>query len=220
MGDLLSKVIPLSLGAAMSPTVLALALVVLAGKRAVARGAAFVVGVITVLGGLTALGLLGAHHATKSSSADEITSVVDGLAGTLLLLLALGTVLRAYLADPAVPVEEKNPDPTKHAGLLSAFVLGVFIMVTNFSTVLLYLPDMRAISASDVGSSEKALVVLFVFLFVSLPATLPFAFRVFLPGFATRVFAQLHKFISRHQRQIGVAIETLFGVYLVAKALK
>ena len=220
MGELLSKVIPLSLGAAISPTVLALALVILSGRRSIARGSAYLAGVLTVLTGLTALGLIGVHQSTKSASADEITRIVDGIAGTLLLLLALGSVLRAFTTDPAVPAEDEQPDPEKGSGLVSAYLVGVTMMVINFSTILLYLPAMHEISASSVSASDQAVAVMIAFLITSLPATLPFAFRVAVPNLAARVFGRLHAFISRHQRQIGVVIEVVFGVYLVIKAIR
>lgn len=220
MAELLSKVIPLSLGAAISPTVLALALVILSGKRSIARGTAFLAGVLTVLAGLTALGLIGVHQSTRSAAANEITRVIDGMAGVLLLLLALGSVLRACTSDPATPADDEQPDPEKRPGLFSAYLVGIAMMVVNFSTILLYLPAMRAISTSAVPTSEKTIAVVIAFAITSLPASLPFVFRVAVPTFAARVFGGLHAFISRHQRQIGVTIEVIFGIYLVIKALR
>ena len=220
MGDLLSKVLPLALGAAVSPTVLALTLVILSGRRPIARGSAFVAGVLTVFAGLTALGLIGSHQSHKSPAQTEITQVVDLIAGCLLLLLALGTILRSYLTDPATPPEDPTPDPDARPGVFSAFVLGIAVMVVNFSTILLYLPAMREISAARVASAEKVVAVAIALLIASSPAWLPFVFRVAAPGFATRIFGSLHGFIARHSRQIGVAIEVIFGVYLLIKGLR
>jgi hypothetical protein len=220
MGDMLSKVIPLSLGAAISPTVLGLTLVILAGKRSVARGAAFLVGVLLVLGGLTALGLIGVRHGPPSASQVDITRGVDAVAGALLLLLALGTILKSWLRDPAKPGEEARPDADRNPGLLPAFVLGIVIMVTNFSTILLYLPDMRVISDAQVSTSGKIAAVVLAFVITSLPATGPYSFRIVAPNASARVFSGLHEFISRHERSIGVTVELIFGVYLVLKALR
>ena len=140
MGDLLTKVLPLSLGAAVSPTVLGVILVILSGRRAVARGGAYLAGVLLVLAGLTVVGLYGVRDTDPSPATVSIERVVDGIAGVLLLLLALGTVLRAALRDPATPADQPPPDSDRQHGLGGAFVLGIAMMVSNFSTILLYLP--------------------------------------------------------------------------------
>jgi len=220
MGDLLTRLLPLSLGAAISPTVLAVALTVLSGRRAVARGVAYVAGVLLVLGGLTAIGLYGVRRTAPSATTTEIGHVVDGIAGVLLLLLAIGTILRGALRDPAAPPPETAPPPEHQPGLRGAFVLGLAMMLANFSTILLYLPAMHLVSASGVPVGDKAIAVALAFVITSLPATMPLLFRVVAPGPAGRMFDGLHTFITRHQRRIGVTIEVLFGVYLVVKALR
>jgi len=231
MGELLSKVLPLSLGAAISPTVLAVVLVVLSGRRAVARGAAYVAGVLVILAGLTALGLYGVRQVTPSATTTEIERAIDAVAGVLLLLLALSTVLRAVVRDPAAPpdaptkasteapIEASAPGPDGRAGLGGAFVLGLAIMVSNFSTILLYLPAMHIVSTAEVTDRDKALAVVLAFVITSLPAMMPLVVRIVAPGPASRAFGRLHEFITHNQRRIGVTIEVLFGVYLVIKAL-
>jgi hypothetical protein len=220
MGDLLSKVIPLSLGAAISPTVLGLTLVILAGKRSIARGTAFLFGVLVVLGGLTALGLVGVRHGPPSATQVEITRGIDGVAGALLLLLALTTILKTYLRDPSSPTEDSRASADRNPGLVSAFVLGLVVMVSNFSTILLYLPDMRVINDAQVSTSSKVIAIVIAFAITSLPATAPYSFRLCAPKASGRVFAGLHRFIARHERTIGVVVEVIFGVYLVIKAIK
>lgn len=219
MGELLSKVLPLSLGAAISPTVLALALVVLSGRRSVARGAAYVAGVLVILAGLTALGLYGVRKAAPSATTTEIEHIIDGVAGVLLLLLALGTVLRAAARAPSTPVVDTSVPPDPRPGLGGAFLLGLAMMASNFSTILLYLPAMHLISTSTVPDPDKVLAVVIALVITSVPATVPLVFRVVAPTAASRIFGGLHDVIARHQRQIGVAIEVIFGVYLVVKAL-
>ena len=223
MGELLSKVIPLSLGAAISPTVLIVMLLVLSGRRAVARGAAFLAGVLVVLGGLTALGLLISHASHESTIQIEITHAVDVVAGVLLLLLALGTVLKAIAAGragaAAVPADAE-PDPEHAAGLLSAFLIGMAMMVSNFSTILLYLPAMRTVSASTVATADKAVAVIIAFVITSVPATVPFGLRVGMPTASAKLLERMRAFTQRHAKQISVAVEVIFGVYLVLKGVR
>ncbi len=222
MGELLSKVIPLSLGAAISPTVLAVGLIILSGKRPIARGTMYLLGVLSILSALTALGLFGLLSApTDSTTRQDITRVVDGISGVLLLLLAVGAVIRAYVKDPALK-EVPDDDPQKNAGkdgILAPFLLGIGMMVVNFSTILLYLPAMHAIESSSVSASNKTIAVILAFFITALPATAPYAIRIFAPGVAAPAFAKLHVFINKHQHQIAIAIEVIFGAYLLSKAL-
>ncbi len=220
MGELLSKVVPLALGAAISPTVLAVGLLILsAPRRPVARGAAFTAGVLAILAGLTAVGLTLTHHALNGpGQRNPITRAIDGTLGAVLLLLAVTTVLRALTTDKESAGPKAAADPDKHASLWAAFVLGMAMMMSNFSTILLYLPAMREVSASRVAQGDKVVVVAIVFLITSLAATLPLLVRVVAPGPAAGWFAALHGFVTRHQRQIAVVIEVVFGAYLLVKA--
>jgi hypothetical protein len=218
VGELLSKVVPLSLGAAFSPTVLALLLVVLTGKRSVARATAFLVGLFVVFAGLTVLGLAISHSTHASPSRADVTRAIDLMAGALLLLLAVGTLLRGLLREPVThdgPPPKAGHDP----GLVSAFLLGLVIMTTNFSTILLYLPAMRAISAARVSDSDKVVAVALALLITMLPVLVVYLLAVLVPKYSKPLLDRMHVFIDRHQRTIGISIEVIFGVYLVVKGL-
>lgn len=223
MGELLSKVIPLALGAAVSPTVLIVVLLVLSGRRAIARGTAFVAGVLVVLSGLTVLGLLLSKPAHASAVQTDVTRAIDGLVGTLLLLLAARTVMRMILSrrtGSSEPTDTSGTDAQRSTGLVTAFVLGVAMMLSNFSTILLYLPAMHEISTSTVGFRDKVLAVALAFVITSIPATGPLALRLTLPDASARLLDRLRTLATRYQRQIGITIELVFGVYLVVKALR
>jgi hypothetical protein len=218
VGELLSKVVPLSIGAAFSPTVLALLLVVLSGRRSVARATSFLVGLLLVFAGLTVLGLAISHSTHASPNRSEVTRAIDLMAGALLLVLAVGTLLRGLLREPGVP-EEEAPRPERDPGLFSAFLLGVVIMTTNFSTILLYLPAMRAISAARVANSDKVVAVAVALVVTLLPVLVVYLLAVLVPSYSKPVLDRMHGFIDRHQRTIGITIEVVFGVYLVVKGL-
>lgn len=217
MDQLLTKIIPLSLGAAVSPTVLGVLLIVLGGKRAIARGLAYTVGVLTVLAGLTAVGLILTHNAGTDATRVEVTRGIDAVLGVLLLIAAIVTILRSRThSDSGEPVV--TSDPKHESGLIACFVLGLGLMISNGSTILLYLPAMHAISASGVSGSDKALAVAIAFLITSIPATLPMATRIAVPRASARVFERLHLWVTDNQRTITIAIEVILGAFLLYKA--
>ena len=217
MDELLTKIIPLSLGAAVSPTVLGVILMLLGGKRAVARGLAFTVGVLTVLAGLTAVGLILTRNADTDATREAVTRAIDGTLGALLLIAALATIVRAR-THTHTDEPKATADPKHQASISACFLLGLGLMLSNGSTILLYLPAMHAISASGVSGSDKAIAVAIAFLITSIPATAPLTARVAVPTASARLFERMHGFVSAHQRVITITIEVVLGVFLLTKA--
>ena len=219
LGDLLAHVVPLALGAAVSPAVLTVGVLILCStRRPVARGTLFALGSITVVVVLTLLGLtvldrFATHHPSATQRA--VTDGVDVTIGLVLLALALRTALRPR--DPTAHVQAKQP--TDHGGLATAFALGIVMMVTNVSTIVLYIPAMRDIGRADVSEADKVLAVLVVLVIVSLPATLPLLLRVVAPGPSQRALTRLDATITRHRRTIVCIVEVVFGAYLVLKGI-
>ena len=179
----------------------------------------FLLGLLLVFGVITAVGLLLSHTTSSSPAQVSITKTVDAVTGILLLLLALGTILRSFVHNSVAPVGGETKD-AKTPGLTSAFLLGLAIMVTNFSTILLYIPAMRSISASDVSTSDKAVAVAIAFLIAAAPILFIYGFAVGFPKIATPPLNKLRGSIDRHQRVIGIVIEVIFGAYLMFKAFR
>ena len=127
--------------------------------------------------------------------------------------------LRALVHDSVAPVDGEAKD-ARNPGLLSAFLLGLAIMASNFSTILLYVPAMRSISASTISTSDKILAVAIAFLVAAAPILLIYGFAVAFPKVATPPLEKLRGWINRHQRTIGISVEVIFGIYLIYKALK
>src|SRR5262245_9130296 len=102
MGELFKTVLPLALGAAVSPTTLTVAVLTLSSsQRPVARGFAFLVGFVSVLLVYTLLGLTvfdQVHH--QPSAADRaVSDAVDVVIGFVLLALAIRAVARHRSGD-------------------------------------------------------------------------------------------------------------------------
>jgi len=219
LGELLARVVPLALGAAVSPTVLTMSVLLMCSRRRpVARGATFALGTITTLVGLSVLGLtvldrFSTHHPSATERA--VSDGVDVALGLVLLALALHTALRHH--DPTV--ETTSATPSDRGGLGSAYVLGVVLMATNVSTIVLYIPAMKDIARAPVGDADQLLALLLVLLIVSLPATMPLALRIAAPGPSQRFLTRFEAAITRHRRAIVVGVEVLFGAYLLAKGI-
>jgi hypothetical protein len=228
MTDLLTRVIPLALGAAVSPAVLAAIVLILGGRRAIARGTAFAAGFATVLALLTVSGLLISHQTDPSAARVQITHDVYGLLGVVLLALAVISLLRSRTrSETGTPVRTSDPGintgtdtgtGTDH-GLFAVYALGFGLMISNLSTILLYLPAMHAVSSSTAAFDAKVAAVVLAALITSLPVTAPLVLRIALPKRSAPIFGAVNRFVTVHQGAITICVETLFGVYLIYRSL-
>jgi len=220
MGSLLVAVLPLALGAAVSPTLLAVQLLVLTGTThrlgrawALTLGAALVLGAFSLLC-VTALQRVRPHHAGHRSATDAAVLLASG---ALLGLLAL----RSLVHHPTVGERQ----PSKVAGRLDTastvwFVgVGALAMVVNFSTLLLVLPAMHEITHSTASTGAEVAVFVVLYVIVLLPVLAPVLLVTVLGSGADRALDASHAWVGAHSRTIGVVIEVVFAVYLVVKGV-
>lgn len=219
MGTLLASVVPLALGAAISPTLFALEVLVLSGPRrpvarawAVALGSALTLALYTLLG-VTVLARLDTKHPKHSTTG----AVVDLTAAALLALLAARALHRRRTAA------ESHGDRTKGrlAAAPTAFFVGAgaLAMLVNFSTLVLFLPALHEIARAGVGLADQVLAWVVLVVITLLPVLLPVTAVTISGRRAAPVLARLNGFVSRHARQITAAIEVLFAVVLLWKGI-
>jgi threonine/homoserine/homoserine lactone efflux protein len=220
MGKLLVQVIPLALGAAVSPALLTVAVLTLSSpRRGLARGLALTAGVLASLALLTGLGLTVLSHVTSHPSATRtaVSDAVDVTVGLVLLALALRALVERKQSEPGNDAPDSSRRPPM--GLLATFGAGAALMVTNVTTILLYIPAMKDVAKSDVSDTGKAVATVIVGLITALPVLLPLAVRVAAPSASERWLGSLNATISRHHRAFIVGVEVVFGVYLLVKGL-
>jgi hypothetical protein len=220
MGQLLVAVLPLALGAAVSPTLLALQLVVLSGPaHRLARAWSLALGATLVLGAfsflcLTALQLVQPHHALKSAT-DAAVLITSGV-----LLGALA--VRSRIRRPT-PGENHS---SKAAGRLTTAATPWFIgvgalgMVVNFSTLLRVLPAIHEITRSNAPTPDKVAAFTMMYLIVLLPVLVPVVFASVLGRRADGPLDATHRWVGRNARTIGTVIEAAFAVYLLVKGVR
>jgi len=222
VGDLLRHVLPLALGAAISPAVLTVSVLLLsAPRRPVARATLFLLGTTVVLVVLSVIGFTVLHQAVQdkpSATKDAISGSIDATIALVLYALALRTVVRARVGSTD---EQAETAPQHHQGdgLGTAFLLGVVVMTTNITTILLYLPAMKDIATSSVSDTDKTIVFVLALLITSIPALVPLLLRIVAPGPSIRVLSRINESLTRHRRTVAIAVELIFGTYLLIKGL-
>jgi hypothetical protein len=220
MGNLLAVVLPLALGAAISPTLLALQLLVLSGGGhklarawALAGGAALVLAAFSLLC-VTALSRLRPHHGHKSPT----DAAVLILSGVLLGALAV----RSRIRTPTVGEKHTPRIGERLTSASSIWFLGVGAvgMVVNFSTLLLVLPAVHEITHSGAAPSDKVTAFVVLYVIVLLPVLAPVVLAQVLGGRADHALDATHRWVGRNSRTIGTVIEAVFAVYLIVKGVR
>lgn len=213
MGSLFVRVLPLALGAALSPTVLTVIVLLLAGAKSRRDAVAFAIGTLAVS---IAIGVamlfvfnqtLQGHHAgTKSSSA-----IIDIVLGGVLLVLALREVVVAPKA--------KEPKARHKLGVGAAFVLGMLVMAANFSSLVLYLAALKEIVRADVATASELVVTAAFIVIMLLAVELPLLLTVVAPGSSERLLTNIGATVKRNSRAITIVVLVIFGAYLAVKGV-
>jgi len=173
---------------------------------------------------LLALGLAGlvlfrhtvAH--TSSASHSSASAWIDIGLGVLLLLLAARVLRRTPTAH------EKQHEGAAAAAppgssLGRSALLGLGMMATNFTTVVLYLDAVKEIARAQVAASGRLGALAALLVISLLPVLAPLAAYAAAPGAASRVLTPLGGWVRARSRAIGIAMLLGFGVYLVAKGV-
>lgn len=210
MADLWAHVLPLALGAAVSPTVLAVNLIVLGSpRRPRSRGAGFALGGAVVIAVLSIVALAGLLPTTTSSGASTTGAAVDLVCAVVLVLLAIRALRR-----PAPAARQPADGPW-----LGYVGLGAAVMATNFTTIVLYVPAMKDIARADVPGTTQAAAVVVTMAITTVTLWVPLVLTLLAPGVAGRVLGGLDGFLTAHQRAVTVVICFGFAVLLAVKGI-
>jgi hypothetical protein len=213
MAGLLGIVVPLALAAAISPTTLAVELLTLSRKTdAIRRAWAVAAGSALVLAGFAALALILAESTGGARSPSQAGAIVKLAAAALLLALGVRTVR----APPRAP----KPERVSAHPLRGALLLGIALMLTNFSSVVLFFPAMHAIGISDAGLGAQVLAFVLLYAITLLPAYGPPLLVALLGPRADPLLQRLSRFFTTHHKGIGAGICFAFAALLAVAALK
>lgn len=215
--DLLSSIIPLSIGAAFSPTVLAFTILILGGKRAPRERVAFMVlGMFIVLMVLASVASA-ATQISKSGDVRYLLKLLDVVFALIMLYLGIRGLTRKY--------------PDRHSGSILTqkthgdvkpvrFVpIGSAVMLTDISSIVLFIPAIRDIGLSQASTQAKLLFATIPFTAVLIPAVLPLFADIIAPKSSEMGLNTINDWLGRHIRLVTVGVSFLFGAFLLWKGL-
>ena len=217
VGALLVRVLPLAIGAACSPTTLIANLLVLSlPEHHRARSLMFVLGNVVVLAAFTTIVFVGLIPTVRLGppGSDPTEAVIDLAAAALLALLAVREI--RHHPDPAKPKKTRRlPD----GPLPEFFGFGVVMMVTNFSTLVIYFPAAKDISLSTVGLGGQVVATVLLFTITTTMVWVPTAFELVSPTTAMRMLGRLKDVVTSHQRLLTIGVLVLYAGYLAVRGV-
>jgi hypothetical protein len=215
VGELLASVMPLALGAAIAPTILTIELVTLGGKVAPRRrGWAIALGYEAGLLAWAVVAIALTRSIGGSDAEPEWTAFVRLLAAVGLAIAGVVTLVR-----------EPSDKPPKHLSLdkpaLALFFgAGAAVMLTNVTTLALFLPAVHLIGVSDVATEGRGAAFAIVAAITMIPALAPPLAVSIVGAPAERVLGAVNAWLARHRRGVGAAVCFGFAILLVVQGIE
>lgn len=213
MQDLLSHMLPLAFGAAISPMLLVVQVLVLSGKnKPISRSIAVTVGAGVMLLGLSLafITLLNGFGQTPPGQKPSVgVEVVRGVAVVLLVFLGVRNLMH-----------QDRPPNTKRAekledAKLSAFIgVGLVVMLTNVTTLVLFAPALHMIMRAPVTETDKVIAYCLLFVITMLPLLVPLGIAVAMGSHAEGFLSKLNVFVTKHNAVISAVVCFGFAVYI------
>lgn len=210
-----SIVLPLALGAAVSPTVLMLQLLLLAGgTRPIPRAWAFAAGItVTTLIYVALMATIARGITLAGGSQSEWERLVKLIGAAILAFLGVRSLRRGGDGSLVGKVQKMKPETS----LWDFAVLGFVTMWLNLSSLALMLPAVHL--AVDSGTQIAAQLAVIVLCAIA-PALLPVLAATLMGSHSQRVLGALNSFTTAHAAVINAGICFLFVVILVLSALR
>ncbi len=235
-------ILPLALGAAVSPLVLlAQILTVTRSGSGLRAGWWFVLGSALVVGLWIGLALVVGHALPQPApGADPESACLRLVLALVLLGLGLRLLQGAPVASQAIPAKPNSgqaisaeqwpaqgplePDhPERQAGGLHprgrAFGLGLVTMASNLSSLVLVFPAVHDLGRDRLGDLQELLLVGLIALFTLLPSLAPPLVLLVSGAAGRRQLERLNGWTQVHQRQISGGLCLAFGLLLALSGL-
>lgn len=209
------QILPLLLGAAISPVATTGMITVLAAGKphSIKKGQVYLLGtaIPLLVIGIPGIFLLSRIDMVPKNNA--VDSWIDLVAGVILLGLAVRLVF-----SPKKAASKNNHHKIHHTQSLNkVLALGTALMITNFSTLVLFTPAIKDIASSSVDTVQKiTLLAISILITLSMIFT-PLLIYIATPKKSEDILNSLKNFINKYMREITLSLLLVFGIYLLIK---
>lgn len=227
MISLIFQILPLAIGAAISPVVLTLVLLTLSGRvHPLGRGVAMAIGVVSPLVVAGIAGLFFFRNAVRVAQSGHtpgrVSALIDLAFAVILLGLLIRTVVKKPKRDGASPESDETSVDESDEGVrpFRFAVFGTVLMLTNFTTIALFVPAVKVIAISHDPILTQLVALAVLILITSVTATIPVTFYAVAPTAASRVLTPIGDAAKKYNRTITIVLLIVFTAYLAYKGIR
>jgi threonine/homoserine/homoserine lactone efflux protein len=212
---ILFSLLPLGIGAAISPWPTTVTIMFLSTGRPLAKALAYLIGYSAVLVaiGIFALTVFGGGDYEGGDRSSAVGGTVDVVFGILFLVLALKLWLKA--PDPSAP-PPRWMSAFGSINIIGAFLLGVFMMVTNFSTLPLYIAGLKEIVTANLNPFYNLFALVLFILLIVVELLVPIVVYARSPRRGGELLDGARQWLEKYNRVITICIFVFYGILLLA----
>ena len=207
----LALVLPLGLGGALSPVMLAEQTVLLAGAGGIRTGTFYAAGVLgtllVIVGGIVLFG-----QAISLPTEPQLDATLDLVVGGVLLAVA-GVVVALGRRHPSRDTHREHRSLSGRAAL----PFGVFSMATNFTTLALVVPAAKEISSAEGALAGRLVLIVLLVALAGIPAWAPVVLTRAAPVTGHRVLAAVGDWTERYGRDASVVLLTGAALFFLLR---
>lgn len=214
----IAAILPYAVGAAVSPLLLTIQIVILAGgvhpkRRAwlYTAGAAVVAAVIIAL-----LATLFQGVTPSASGPSDFQRGVEITAAVILCVLALRSFLPVHASADDKP--GKLQEWVQHASSGKFFFIGMIMMATNASSIIMLVPGIHAVEVMRPGLAPAIVALSIALVLVMLPALIPVGLVTLLGSRSNAFLQRLNEFATKHSRTITGCLCIMIAAFLLVGA--
>ena len=212
---ILFSLLPLGIGAAISPWTTTVTIMFLSTGRPLAKALAYLIGYSAVLVaiGIVALTVFGGGDYEGGDRSSAVGGTLDVVFGILFLGLALKLWLKA--PDPSAP-PPRWMSAFESINIGGAFLLGVFMMVTNFSTLPLYIAGLKEIVTAKLDPAGNLFALVLFILLIVVELLVPTVVYARSPRRGGELLDGARQWLEKYNRVISICIFVFYGILLLA----
>jgi len=205
-------ILPFAAASAVSPVVLSASIFSISSRKsplqkslAYLLGSAFSIAIIGVL-------IIFFDHTVKTQTAspNTATQIIHLIVG----LLLVGLAWRSFFA------RQKKAQRQKNTSVLEFFVLGVVLMASNYSSIIMYFPAADILNTSAQSVNVKAVALALMMTFTLILAIIAPLALIILGKNAQKITLPLSRFVERYSRYIIALLFGAIGILLIASAAR
>lgn len=212
---ILFSLLPLGIGAAISPWPTTVTIMFLSTGRPLAKALAYLIGYSAVLVaiGIFALTVFGGGDYEGGDRSSAVGGTIDVVFGILFLVLALKLWLKA--PDPSAP-PPRWMSAFESINISGAFLLGLFMMVTNFSSLPLYIAGLKEIVTANLNPAGTLFALVLFILLIVVELLVPTVVYARSPRRGGERLDGARQWLEKYNRVITICIFVFYGILLLA----